>query len=156
MVMSYRWVRGDLHQLSWHPNHPVSIETWAPLCRIVWYGHVVYTAEYGNHSTCDLQNISQTNSCFVILAQNQNPLSQREMPCAWQVSYFPFWPMSLSSKLGSISRSQHCRHCLSVLAEAAVVSLLVAGRDESHNCSLWDLQRHPKRVCVTRVWDSDG
>lgn len=35
-----------------------------------------------------------------------------------QVSYFPFWPEKLSSKLASISRLAHCRHCLSVLAEA--------------------------------------
>lgn len=69
----------------------------------------------------------------MIVAQTQNPL-QREMPCTWQVSYFPFWPMSLSSKLGSISRSQHCRHCLSVLAEAAVVWLVGAAGDERNTC----------------------
>ncbi|CAK8997191.1 Uncharacterized protein SCF082_LOCUS5116 [Durusdinium trenchii] len=35
-----------------------------------------------------------------------------------QVSYFPLWPSHLSEKLGTISRTEHCRHCLSVVAEA--------------------------------------
>ncbi|CAE8626392.1 unnamed protein product [Polarella glacialis] len=37
---------------------------------------------------------------------------------AGKVSYFPHWPSQLSEKLGSISLTPHCRHCLSALAEA--------------------------------------
>eukprot|EP00439_Symbiodinium_sp_Y106_P055982 s240_g7.t2 len=35
-----------------------------------------------------------------------------------KVTYFPQWPSRLSAKLGEISVTPHCRHCLSVLAEA--------------------------------------
>ena len=35
-----------------------------------------------------------------------------------QVTYFPQWPSRLSAKLGEIIVTPHCRHCLSVLAEA--------------------------------------
>ncbi|OLQ05760.1 hypothetical protein AK812_SmicGene11011 [Symbiodinium microadriaticum] len=35
-----------------------------------------------------------------------------------KVTYFPEWPSRLSAKLGEISLTSHCRHCLSVLAEA--------------------------------------
>ncbi|CAE6961452.1 unnamed protein product [Symbiodinium natans] len=35
-----------------------------------------------------------------------------------KVTYFPRWPSHLSAKLGEISVTPHCRHCLSVLAEA--------------------------------------
>merc|ERR1740123_415480 len=33
------------------------------------------------------------------------------------VEYFPYWPRRLSKKLGGISDSPHCRHCVSAQAE---------------------------------------